>query len=278
MIDLHMHSRFSDGTHTPEELIQLAVEGSLTAVALTDHDTVSGVDEFLRAGQAAGLRVLSGVEVSTSYGPGELHVLGYGIQHKDHTLARQLEWIRSARQVRNEDIYRKLCKLAVPLSWKEIKACAGGDVIGRPHFAQALVARGYALDSKDAFDKYLARGRPAYAKRRSLSAEDAFEIISGAGGVPVLAHPFTLGLKRGELRDLVGDLVDLGLQGIEVYYSQHTPSRQKEYLKLATEFNLVATGGSDFHGARTPDLKLGRGFGALAVPDSVVDRLMERMR
>lgn len=271
-----MHSLFSDGTHEPEDLIKEALRQKLTAVALTDHDTVKGMRRFLRAAKLAGIRALTGVEVSTSYAPGEMHILGYCIDYKDAFFESQLEWIRTARQSRNEAILHKLHKLGMHLSWDEVRSFAGDQVIGRPHFAQAMLARGYVLSTKEAFGRWLSRGCPAYARRRTVSQKDALEVIRDAGGVPVLAHPFTLNTTRSAMRKIIKELKEYGLEGIEVYYPQHNADRTREYLKLADDFGLVPTGGTDFHGDRTPDLILGRGFGSLRVPDDIVDRLLAR--
>ena len=162
------------------------------------------------------------------------------------------------------------------LSWDEVRAFAGEDVVGRPHFAQAMMARGYVLTKDEAFEKYLGKGKAGYAERRRLTPEDSIRLIRDAGGVAVLAHPFTLGLTPPDLRKLVGQLKDWGLGGIEVYYSEHTSDMERQYRDLAHDFGLVSTGGSDFHGALSPDIKLGRGFGSLRVPDEVVDQLESR--
>ncbi len=276
MIDLHAHSLFSDGTYTPEELVEAAVKAKLAAVALTDHDTVAGIPRFLEAAAAVNLRAVPGVELSTSHQPGELHMLGYFIDHADRLLNEQLAWVRRGRRARNEEIMSKLHKLGLHIGWDEVQSYAGDEVVGRPHFAQAMVARGYATSSRDAFDRFLARGKSAYAQRRTLSPHEAIEMIRSAGGVPVLAHPFTLQMKPGPLRLFLGELRDLGLEGVEIYYSDHDSARQREYLKFAKEFDLVASGGSDFHGAVSPKIKLGRGFGSLRVPDEVVDQLYAR--
>lgn len=276
MIDLHMHSRFSDGTDTPEELIALAAEQGATTVALTDHDTVHGIGRFMSAAQKEGIRAISGVEVSASSSSNEMHILGYFLAHEDAVLARQLDWIRSARESRNEEILHKLHKLGMHMSRQEVCRHAGDQVIGRPHFARAMVARGYVNSTKEAFSRYLARGCPAYARRRSLTVQEAIEIISGAGGVAVLAHPFVLHANQLELADLVEALRDLGLEGIEAYYPQHTAEQTRFYVQLAKDYDLVPTGGSDFHGQQTPDLRIGKGFGDLRVPDDIPDRLAAR--
>jgi len=264
---------------TPPELIEAAVNAGLTAIALTDHDTTSGIAEFLRVASRRGIIAIPGVEISTSHAPGEMHILGYYVDHRDIVFAQQLEWIRSARRARNEEIFHKLHKLGMHLTWHEIYACAGGDeVVGRPHFAQVMMNRGYVRSTKEAFKRYLTRGCPAYARRRTIEPADALGMIHDAGGLPVLAHPFTMGLNRGETRRMLYALRDWGLEGIEVFYVDHDAARQELYMKYADELNLVPTGGTDFHGARTPDIKLGSGFGGLRVPHDTVTRLETRRR
>lgn len=277
MIDLHTHSTFSDGTLTPEELVEEALQLGLTALALTDHDNTAGLPRFLRAAEGKPLRAIPGVEVSVTHDPGSMHMLGYFIRHDDPELNEQLVWIRSAREERNQKIFENLQALGLTMRWDEIAAMAGEDVIGRPHFAMAMVERGYVADLREAFDRYLARGKPAYARRSVMSPEEAVRVIRKAGGVPVLAHPFSLALEGRALRNLVEELHGSGLQGIEVYYPAHPQSTQDALLHLARDFDLVATGGSDYHGPIKPDVHMGRGFGSLHVPDDVVDRLEARI-
>jgi predicted metal-dependent phosphoesterase TrpH len=164
------------------------------------------------------------------------------------------------------------------LTWEEVAAFAGEDVVGRPHFAQALLARDLVKDKNEAFDKYLGKGKPAYADRRRMTPENSIQLIREAGGVPVLAHLFTLNLSAGALKRQVAELRDFGLGGIEAFYSEHTPQMTSQYLNLAGELDLVATGGSDFHGAMNPDIKLGSGFGALQVSDEVVAELFAQRK
>lgn len=273
MIDLHMHSIFSDGTFTPEELVAEGLRIGLKAMALTDHDTTGGVPRFLEAARAAGLRAMTGVEVSADSETGTMHVLGYGVDHTDPNLAQHLAWIREGRQARNAEILHKLNRLGLRLTAEEVAAYAGADVVGRPHFAQAMIAKGYARDKKDAFDRYLARGKPAYAERRRLDAAGTLELIRSAGGVPSLAHPFTLKLEGSALKKELARLADLGLLGLEVYYSEHTPDMQRSYMKMARDLRLVPTGGTDFHGTVSPGIQMGRGFGSLQVPDTVIDEI-----
>ena len=277
MIDLHMHSMFSDGTFTPEELVAEGVRQGVKAMALTDHDTTAGVPRFLAAAQAAGMKAFSGVEVSAEVDSGTLHVLGYGIQPDHPGLVEHLAWIRKGREERNLEILRKLNELGMTLTYEEVTAYAGADVVARPHFAQAMIAKGYVGNKREAFDRFLARGKPAYAERCRLDASDTFAVIRQAGGLPVLAHPFSLKLSGEPLRLKVEEFKRDGLGGIEVYYPEHTTERLRAYLRLASEFDLVATGGSDFHGAVSPGVEIGRGSGHLHVPDSVAIALEQRL-
>lgn len=276
MIDLHMHSTFSDGSYTPEELVQEAVSLNLKAIALTDHDTVNGLPRFLQAAARAGPRAIPGVEISTSFSPGTMHVLGYFIDMDDRALREQLDAIKDGRAVRNEEILVKLNELGLALTWEDIKKHAGEEVIGRPHFAQAMIEKGYAADKQEVFDAYLAKGKPAYVARRTLSPESAIALIRSSGGLPVLAHPYQLGLDSDALRTWLSVWREQGLKGIEVYYARHTPEMQKEYLAYAQAFDLVPTGGTDFHGTMSPGISMGSGLGALAVPDTVLDALEKR--
>ncbi len=281
MIDLHMHSIFSDGSKTPEELVDEAVALGLQGIALTDHDTVAGIPRFLAAAEAAGIRAVSGVEVSAEIERGALHVLGYGVDHRDPAFNRQLDWIRTGREERNLDILQKLNRLNMRITLDDVKSFAGADVIGRPHFAQALIAKGYVHDKREAFDRYLGKGKLAYAERRRLDIPATMELIRSAGGVPVVAHPFTLRRTPRELKKLLARFKESGLVGLEVYYSEHSPEKRRAYKTMAQDLGLLATGGSDYHGAMSPGISMGKGPGNLNVPDSVWDDLqaaLERMK
>lgn len=278
MLDLHLHSTFSDGSCTPEELVRKAVEQGVYGIALTDHDTTKGIPVFMQAGAQYGVVTVPGVEISADYAPGTMHILGYYVDPEHGPLNEHLKWIREGREERNREIYEKLKQQGVDIPWSAITAYAGDDVVGRPHFAQALVAAGYARDPKDAFRKFLARGRSAYCERRRLNPALCVQIIVQAGGVPVLAHPSSLAVGGLDLREEVKKLVDAGLQGIEVIYPEHTQEMRKKFRTLAETFDLVVTGGTDFHGALTPDLLIGRGFGNLNVENDVLDRLMQRRK
>jgi len=276
MIDLHMHSTFSDGSLTPEELLVEAAQTGLSAIALTDHDTTGGLKRFFAAAKGGSVRAIAGVEISADFKPGTMHMLGYFISAENGAFEERLRWIREGREIRNAEILAKLQALAFELTWDEVKAYAGEDVVGRPHFAQALLARGYVANKDEAFDKLLGKGKPAYADRRRLTPEDAVQLVVSAGGVAVLAHPFTLDLSADATRKLLSGLKDAGLAGIEVYYSEHNPDMVRLYESMARDLDLVATGGSDFHGALAPAIRMGKGFGGLSVPDEVVPALEAR--
>jgi len=277
VIDLHSHSTFSDGSLTPAELVAEGQRVGLTALALTDHDTMAGIDPFLAAGneQRSGtaMECIPGVEISAEVAKGTMHVLGYFVDHRDADLNRSLAMIRGGREERNDSILERLRELGMEVTREEVCEYAGEDVLGRPHIAQAMMARGYVSTIKAAFDRYLAKGKPGYVDRLRLSPEESVGAIRRAGGVPVLSHPFTLGMGREELRQTVAKLCDAGLQGVEVYYSEHSDSQVSEYLGLVSSFGLVPTGGSDFHGEINPKVRLGVGFGSLRVPDEVVTGL-----
>ncbi|MDO9543291.1 MAG: PHP domain-containing protein [Kiritimatiellia bacterium] len=276
MIDLHLHSTFSDGSLSPEQLVREAKKANLSAIALTDHDSISGVALFLEACGRENIRGIPGVEISVDYPRGTMHILGYFIDCHSKELNVHIEKLKAGRAARNADILKKINNLGMPLTMAEVASFAGEGNVGRLHFAQVLVARGYVNSNQEAFDRYLGKGKSGYAERQRLTPRGGVEMIINAGGSAVLAHPFTLELQPDALAKLVGELANAGLQGIEVYYPQHNPNLVKKYLALVQRFNLIATGGTDFHGKAMPDLKIGRGFGALNVSDSVLTKLDER--
>jgi predicted metal-dependent phosphoesterase TrpH len=276
MIDLHVHSTFSDGSFTPEQLARMGKQAGLTAMALTDHDGMMGVEAFMAACQEQGLRGIPGVEISVDCKSGTLHMLGYFIHHREAGVESALAELRGGREDRNHRILERLNALGFALAWDEVAKFAGEDVVGRPHFAQALIEKGYVQGKDEAFDRLLGKGKPAYVDRYRMTAEDSIAMIRKAGGVPVLAHPFTLGMGHKNMKALLKDLADQGLQGIEAYYSEHDAEQQRFCLSQARELGLVVTGGSDFHGVVNPLVKLGIGFGSLNVPDDLVDKLHAR--
>lgn len=281
MIDLHVHSTFSDGSLTPAELVTMAAEIGLRALALTDHDGVDGVGPLLSACAALPadpppLLGVPGVELSAEVPRGTMHLLGYFMDCGHPGLAAALQRLRDGREARNRRILERLGALGCALTWDEVAALAGTDVVGRPHFAQAMVNRGYVPTRERAFSRFLTKGQAAYVDRERLSPAESIRVIAEAGGVPVLAHPVSLGMTTAALRRRLVELKTYGLQGLEVYYSMHVPDQEASFGRLARELDLVATGGSDFHGGGKPGLKLGRGFGALQVPDDVIGQLIVR--
>ncbi len=277
MIDLHTHSLFSDGSLAPEALVARAAGVGVTGLALTDHDTTAGVAPFLAACAAHGITGVPGVEISAEWPHGTMHILGYFFDPANAGLQRGLVNIRGGREERNVKILAKLQALGTELTWDEVAALAGSDVVGRPHFAMALIKRGVVNNKQRAFSRFLGKGSPAYFDRFRLSPREALALIRGAGGVPVLAHPNTLRVTWAKLRRTVAELTEQGLGGIETYYSEHPPRTVERLGHLARDFGLVATGGSDFHGELNPDIEIGRGFGPLKVPDAVIPALRRQI-
>ncbi|WP_372797558.1 PHP domain-containing protein [Pontiella sp.] len=273
MIDLHTHSVYSDGTNTPAELVKMAEERGLTALALTDHDTVGGIEPLFEAGAGSSLETVPGIELSAECRKGTMHILGYFIDHTNAALLEKINTVREGREERNHEILKRLNKLGYRLMWTDVEDQAGADVVGRPHFAEALVQRGLVKSRKAAFDLLLAKGRPAYVERYRYTGRECIELIRKAGGVPVLAHPATIYLPDDQLKGLVMGLAEHGLGGIEAYYAEHHPENIEKFRNWAEELNLICTGGTDFHGRNTPDLKLGTGFGQLRVPDEALAQL-----
>jgi predicted metal-dependent phosphoesterase TrpH len=276
MIDLHVHSTFSDGTLTPAELLAEAEAAGLTALALTDHDTVSGLPEFQAAAEPSPVRAVPGVEISAEHSGGAMHILGYFMDPDHPGLQAELHRIQAGRDARNRQMLEKINRLGYELSFDEVSARAGQEIIGRPHFADALIERGVFKNRKEAFRTLLARGARGYVTRYHPTPAECIRLIRAAGGAAVLAHPVTLRLSRGKLRTLVSSLKTVGLAGMEVYYPEHNAGQLRVFEQVARQLRLVRTGGSDYHGAGTPDLKIGRGFGALNVPDRTVEKLLRR--
>jgi predicted metal-dependent phosphoesterase TrpH len=272
-----MHSTHSDGTDSPRTLVEMAKERGLGAIAVTDHDTFSAWPEARAAGDELGVRVLSGVEISVEYAGKTVHMLGYCFDSGAELLREKLAVILKGREDRNIQIVKKLNDLGMDITYDEIAAEAGGKVVGRPHFAAVMIRKGYVTERQEAFDKYLAKGAAAYMDRLRFGPDDSVAMIREAGGVAVLAHPKLVRFPEGEnLEDLVRALSDVGLGGIECYYSLHTADETETYLALAKKYNLVATGGSDYHGKNKPTISMGTGEGSLAVPISCAHELEGR--
>ncbi len=271
-IDLHTHTTASDGSMTPAELIRHAYNKGLTAVAVTDHDTVGAVEQAIEEGKKIGIEVIAGVEISVDFSS-ELHLLGYFINGDCEPMLKTLENLRKRREWRNSKVVNRLNELGLSISIEEVYNKAKGGVAGRPHIARTLIEKGYVADMGDAFEKYLGVGRPAYFKKDKLTSQEGIAEIIRSGGIPVLAHPIFIGLPYGQLDQLVEKLAGYGLKGIEAYYSLHTEEQTSELLRIARKHSLIATGGSDFHGSFKPEIEIGSGTGSLVVPYSVLTEL-----
>lgn len=279
MIDLHFHSTKSDGTVSPSELALLGKEQGLSSMVLTDHDTLSGVEEFIDAATKQGIRAISGCELSADVPGKTVHLLAYGVDINDKPLNDALVKIREGRKIRNNEILAKLTKHGCFITMKEVMEFAGDkDLIARPHFAAALIKKGYASSKNDAFQRYLGRTGIAYVDRFRLSPAEAINLIHSAGGVVSLAHPYQIGYSTYELHNFIDELVNLGLDGIETYYSHHSFDMLNDYKALCYKHNIIPTGGSDFHGENSTNIKLGIGTGSLNVPDSTFDSILDRIK
>jgi len=254
--DLHTHSTASDGQYAPAELVAKAKGAGIQIMALTDHDTFAGTQEAIAAGERLGVQVLRGVELSAKEYR-NLHILGYCFCPDSPAISGLCEKMRAARDERKYRILDFLHSKGVELGLREVEEIAGGDVIGRPHFAQAMVRRGYVQSNREAFDRYLDTDEFQKIERFKPSARECIEAIRSAGGRACFAHPYQVRLDDGPLEDLVRSLKGWGLEGIECTYPKHTPEQQAFYLSLAEKYGLHPTGGSDFHGKKVkPDVKL----------------------
>ncbi len=278
MLDLHVHSSFSDGSETPEALVEQAKAAHVRALALTDHDNAFGVPGFLAACRAEDVAGIAGIELSVNIESGTLHILGLGIDPADEALGEALDEVLQGRTERNLRILDKLQELGFSITFDEVLELAGEDVVGRVHFAQVMVARGWVENVEEAFARYLGRGGEAYVDRFRLQPEEAAALIRGAGGVPVMAHPTTVSQDSAELCEAVAKLVDAGLRGIEAYCNGHSPETTLDCLRLAKRFGLLVSGGSDFHGPGVkPGVRIGVGNGTLFVPDRLLEPLISEM-
>jgi predicted metal-dependent phosphoesterase TrpH len=285
VIDLHTHSTVSDGSEPPERICQMAAAAGCSAVALTDHDSLAGIPRAAEAAEAVGLRLVPGCEVSCktptspSYGTvaGSVHVLVYFVEDPGSPLGRELAVLRTDRAERNLKLAARLNELGVAIDYDTLLAEAGGgESLGRPHFARALVRAGAAADFDDAFERWLAEGRPAYVPKARITISEVAVLAGTSGGVAVLAHPMSLGLEPGPLERLVAELAESGLAGLEAIYGRYRPKERKRLCEIAARTGLAVTGGSDYHGSFKPDLEVGTGLGDLAVPDEVLDALAAR--
>jgi predicted metal-dependent phosphoesterase TrpH len=258
MIDLHSHTTASDGSCTPTELVALAARTGLTALGVSDHDTVDGLEEANVAASESGVELVPGIEISVDYPQGEFHLLGYYVDFRNPDFLARIRYLQENRVNRNALMVRKMQDLGFEVTLDEIVAESGGGQVGRPHMARVLVKKGYAASIQDAFDRYLADGQPLHVPKVKLTPPEAIELVHSAGGMAVVAHPKYMEYPtEAELADELGRLKDAGLDGLECYYSQHTEAETEQYLRLARRFGFLVTAGSDFHGVSKPDVPLG---------------------
>ncbi len=273
MIDLHTHSTFSDGTDTPEELARAGDALGLTAMALTDHDTLDGLGRFLAQQGSVTTRLIPGVEMSCSYLGRSFHLLGLCFRPDDPAFQERLAGLRLRRDHRNEKMAERLSALGVPIHLEEARAFAQGGIVSRVHFAQALAARGEVSGPEEAFRRYIGDDGPAHVPFEELSPGEAAGWVRAAGGVAVAAHPGRFAGRSFRWDEAIHDLQAQGVHALEAYYGDYGPAEQAYFLDLAARTGMIPCGGSDYHGRYKPGLALGTGRGALHIPDSVLERL-----
>lgn len=274
-IDLHTHSLKSDGSMTPTEVVEAAKEAGLAAIALSDHDTVDGLEEAMAAGEKLGVEVVPAIEFSV-ISKTETHILGYFIDYKNPELLQMLKEIVDLRIERNYVTTEKLNDLGFDITIEEVRALAPNNFVGRAHFARVLMDKGYTSSVKEGFDKYMSVGKYAYCEKQRLSAAEAVELIAKCGGVSFLAHPHLTKLPDDELKAFLIELKGYGLSGLEGYYTDYTPEMQSKYQSLAEELGMIYSGGTDFHAKMKPHISIGTGLGNMKIPYSVLETIRKR--
>ena len=276
IVDLHSHSTASDGSDTPRRVVELAIESGLSSLALTDHDTQEGLHEAALAAEGSGLELIPGLELSLNFDRGGMHLIVLWLRPDAAPLGDRLAALRAGRDERNLRIVETLTKIGLPITIEEVEEEAGGGSVGRPHIAAVMMAHGYVPDIRTAFDLWLGSGKPAYVDRNRLDPEEAIALARESGGVPILAHPHTLGITTaGEMADLLTRLRRAGLVGLEAVYSAYRRHEREGYADLGRRFGLIPSGGSDYHGSYKPGLMLGSGYGDLVVPPTLCAQLRD---
>lgn len=275
IIDLHVHSSASDGTFTPTQLVAEAKKAGLSAFALTDHDTTDGIAEAVAAAEEAGIELIPGVELSTEYDGKEIHVVGLYIDITNESMQKHMAAFRDSRDNRNVYMLEKLRAEGFDITQEALEAMFPDAVITRAHVARYLLDKGYIPDIKTAFSEYIGEGCRCYVDRPKVTPTEAVDYILEAGGTPILAHPVMYHMPRAQLRQMIGEMKEHGLVGMEAVYSENTPSDEQDYKALAREEGLLISGGSDFHGTNKPDIKLGVGRGNLYVPYSFLEAIKQ---
>ena len=271
-----MHTLASDGSDTPADVVRMAVELGLRAVAVTDHDTFAGLPEAIEAGARYGVEVVPGVELSTIYDGVEVHVLGYYMDAGHPRLRAMMARATAERNARNETMVQRLHDAGYPVTMDALHAeFPGQTMLGRPHISEYLMRRGYVASVQDGMKNLLGRGKPFYVARYNIPLEESVETLRAAGGLPVVAHLFKYRYTPEQLTAMVDAATAAGAVGLEAMYTNYTPEQEQAVRVLAAERGLLCTGGTDYHGARKPDIALGRGFGNLRVPYALLEKLKE---
>jgi len=279
-IDLHMHSTYSDGTFSPEELVEKGKQTGLFAMALTDHDTIKGLSDFHKAGEKYDIKTISGIEFAALYGqvsPREIHMIGLGFDESNPLWKDALVTLQKTRQERNQKMAEKLTEIGLPLTVEEVIQNAGGDIITRAHYANVLLQKGYISEKKEAFQKYISPGLPGYVERNFPSPAYCIHLIKKTGGVAILAHPTLYNMSDAQIHLLIKELIPLGLDGVEVAYSTYNHGQRILLENIAKKHHLLFSGGSDFHGENKPDIQLGIGKGNLYVPYDFWENISKRI-
>lgn len=283
LIDLHTHSTCSDGTWTPAQLVAEAKRLDLAALALTDHDTVSGIAEAMEAAEGSSVELIGGIELAAYYqfpwAVGErveIHIVGLWVDPKNEALLAATKDFGARRQRRNREMTALLTRMGFPMTYEELLEEAGTDNCTRAHYARLMVKKGYVADKKEAFSNYIGHGKPGFVPRDLPTPGTCIDLIHQSGGVAVLAHSTLYGLNYGQITQMAQELKDLGLDAMEVRYSTYRPEQEREITKIAQTLDLAFSGGSDFHGDNKPDISLGIGRGRLAVPLSFLEPLRAR--
>jgi predicted metal-dependent phosphoesterase TrpH len=279
MIDLHTHSTASDGLDSPQKLVQLASQQGLTALALTDHDTLGGLDEAASEAQRLGVFFIRGLEIEIAWPTGEFHLLGLNVSSFDDAGTQALEKLlniqREQRIARNEEMITLLNVAGFTCQLADVAKLATGDVVGRVHFAHYLVQIKAVKGYQEAFDRYLAYGRPCYVRKEALPLESAVAAIHGAGGKAVIAHPLSLYMSWSKLPEVFAQLKEAGVDGVEVYHSYCKRRQSERLLELALRYDFIITGGSDYHGYKRIDRRLGHSTAGMVLPESLLERLLD---
>jgi predicted metal-dependent phosphoesterase TrpH len=273
LYDLHVHTTASDGVETPAHVIAMAIEKGLAGIAITDHDTVDGIEPALDFINCKGITIdfIPGIELNTDFGDDELHILGYYIDYKNEMLINRIKEISNLRYQRAQKMVSKLNTFGIQISFSHVQELAKGDIIGRPHIARALVQSGYVLSEKEAFDKYIERGKPCYVPRYKLTPAEAIEIVKQAGGISVLAHPGLINDSRK-----ITQVIGMGIEGLEIYYPEHSIIQIQDLTQLAQKHNLLTTGGSDFHGHGSSENR--NSLGLTGINENIFDQISEYHR